>query len=386
VFQKPDLLVELGLKQLQREIILPARVWTNPIANFGGSRNDTVNVKINAVLTSRERAFRGTGNDRKVTADDLIEYSFGVTLDNVIYSAVNLTDEQLTLDINSFAQQVLVPQSNAVAYGLEDYVADVITGAPYEETFWLDPTDNYPAILDARQFLNDHFIPDTERTLVVGPTVETAFLKDSQLRHFEKSGDGSNEALRRAEVMNLAGLTVIRSNAIPTDEAYLFHRTAFILANAGPVKPVSVQAGHSLALQGYAARWIADYDYQNLQDRSLLDTYVGNKVVTEKGIFDGQFVRAVKLKLGISGVDAGPDLSVTAAAGANHTAQVKVKDSNGVTRTKEATFASDAEGKATVDGDGKVTGVSAGTANVTATYVNPKTGADVTDTVKVTVS
>jgi hypothetical protein len=388
VFQKPSLLAEIGLTQLRRKIVLPQLIWTNPIANFGGSANDTINVRIPAILASRERTFRGTGGARSVTADDLIEYVLPVTLDDVIYSAVNLTDEQLTLDIQSFAQQVIMPQAEAVAYGLEDYtVQNLFNAAPYETTFYTDATDTYPSILDARQYLNDQNIPDADRTLVVGPTFETTLLKDKQLRHFEYSGDQNNEALRNASVMNLAGLQVIRSNALKTDEAVLFHRTAFILSNVGPVKPASVVSGASMSTLGFALRWLSDYDYVNLQDRSLLDTYVGHKVVTEPGN-GNRFIRATKLKLAVTAINALPAVAtVTAGAGANHTKQLVVKDSNGVDRTAVCTYASSDATKATVGAStGLVTGVASGSTTITATYVDPQTGTNLTDTVAITVS
>lgn len=388
VFQKPSLLADIGLTQLRRKIVLPQLIWTNPIANFGGSANDTINVRIPAILSSRERTFRGTGGDRTVTADDLIEYVIPVTLDDVIYQAVNLTDEQLTLDINSFAQQVLLPQVDAVAYGLEDYTAtNLFNAAPYEQTFFTDVADTFPSIVDARQYLNDNEVPDDNRTLVVGSSFESALLKDKQLRHFEYSGDAANEALRKATVMDIAGLQVIRSNKLATDEAILFHKTAFILSNVAPVKPASVTSGASLSALGFALRWLSDYSYTALTDRSLVDTYVGHAIVTEPGDND-RFIRATKLKLGVSGITALPaTLAVTAATGANHAKQITVKDSNGVNRTTSVSYTSSDATKATVGAStGLVTGVAAGSTTITATYVNPDGSGNLTDTVAVTVS
>jgi uncharacterized protein YjdB len=61
--------------------------------------------------------------------------------------------------------------------------------------------------------------------------------------------------------------------------------------------------------------------------------------------------------------------TVTVAAGVNHTKQLVVKDSNGADRTATATFVSDTPAKATVSSTGLITGVAAGTASVTATYL-----------------
>ncbi|MEU9806221.1 Ig-like domain-containing protein [Mycobacterium sp. NPDC050853] len=69
---------------------------------------------------------------------------------------------------------------------------------------------------------------------------------------------------------------------------------------------------------------------------------------------------------GITVTPATANLTVT--AGANHTKQLVVLDSNGLDRTAMATFNSDAIAKATVDALGKITAVSAGSANVAASY------------------
>lgn len=72
--------------------------------------------------------------------------------------------------------------------------------------------------------------------------------------------------------------------------------------------------------------------------------------------------------------------SITAAVGVNHTKQLVVKDNNGVDRTATATFASDTPAKATVSTTGLITGVAAGSANVTATYLGFTASAAVTVT------
>lgn len=386
IFAKPSLLVTTAVKQLQRAIVLPPLVWSNAVSDFGGSQNDTINVRIPAISTSNTRTFRGTGGARNLTASDLQENTFPVTLDEVIYHAVNLTDEQLTLDVVDWIEQVLMVQVSACAYGLEDYVGAMISGAPYAKTFWVDPTDTFPTFVDARRSLNDANVPDSDRVMVVGSAVEAALLKDPQFRHYELSGDQSNSALQSATLMNIAGLSVIRSNQVDPDVAYIFHKTAFILANRAPIKPQSIVAGASYAAAGQAWRWFADYDSVNLQERSIIDTYVGHKVVTE---IDGSFVRAVKLRLKPTAITVPlPQVSLTAAAGVNHTYQLTVLDNNGVDVTAVSTFVSATTAKATVTAGpagGLVTAVAAGTSVVTATYVSPADGSSITGTTTVTV-
>lgn len=76
--------------------------------------------------------------------------------------------------------------------------------------------------------------------------------------------------------------------------------------------------------------------------------------------------------------------TVTAATGATHTKQLVVTGSNGINYTPDCQYESSAPSKATVSSSGLITGVSAGSANITVTY-NGVTPA-LTATVAVTVS
>lgn len=378
IFVKPELVAEIGVKQLQREIVLPGLVWTNPLTNFGGSKNDTITVRVPAITTANRRNLRD--EDRSVIASELIEHSFGVTLDKHIYQALKFTDEQRTLDIRDYTQQVLMPQVSAVAYELEDYIAELIEGAPYEETILVDPSDTVPAFITADQRMGEAHVPTDARVLVVGSAMAAALAKDKQFRHADWSGDQANSALREAHVGRLAGMNVIKSLAIAPDKAYLWHRTAFILAYRTPVVPEGAKAGASFSANGVALRWLADYDYSQLGDRTLLDVFTGRKVVTE---VDGSFVRAVELQLTSAGIAVvGGDFVLPTTTSVK---KLKVRDDNGTDVTARCSFVSAAPGKATVSESGVVTGVESGTAEITASYVPPQGGAAKTAKVTVTV-
>ena len=378
IFVKPQLVAEIGVKQLQREIVLPGLVWTNPLTNFGGSQNDTITVRIPAITTANRRNLRDS--DRTVVASELVEHSFGVKLDKHIYHALKFTDEQRTLDIRDYTQQVLMPQVSAVAYELEDYIAELIEGAPYEETIFVDPSDTAPAFITADQRMGEAHVPTDGRVLVVGSAMAAALAKDKQFRHADWSGDAGNSALREAHVGRLAGMNVIRSLAIAPDKAYLWHRTAFILAYRTPVVPEGAKAGASFSANGVALRWLADYDYSQLGDRTLLDVFTGRKAVTE---VDGSFVRAVELQLQSDGiVVVTGDFELLSTTGVQ---QLKVRDSNGTDVTARCTFTSASPLKATVSTGGLVTGVASGTSVITASYNPPQGGAAKTATVTATV-
>lgn len=379
VFVKPSLVVQTAVEILQRQRVLQALVTTDGLGDFGGSNNDTINIRVPAIAGAHTRTLRAS--DRTLTTDDLVEYSIPVQLTEHVYSAIKLTDEQRTLDIQDFARQVVMPQVSAMAYKLEDLIADLVDSPSYDEVLAIDPYDTFPGFIDARRKLNDANVPDQNRVLVVGSAVEADILKDDQFRQFQHSGDAN--ALRRAYLGDIAGMRVFRSNAIPADTAYEWHPTAFVYVNRAPKMSEGVVASASYAADNVALRWLADWSYSEIGLRSLVDVFTGYKVITEA---NGDFVRGVKLRLSITGINAGADFEVTAAAGANHTKQLKVVDSNGQDVTADCTFASATPAKATVSTGGLVTGVAAGTSVITATYPDPNGGADRTDTVTATAS
>lgn len=378
-FVKPSLVVQTAVEILQRQRVLQALVTTDGLGDFGGSANDTINIRVPAIAGAHTRTLRAS--DRTLSTDDLVEYNIPVQLTEHVYSAIKLTDEQRTLDIQDFARQVLKPQVSAVAYKLEDLVADLIDSADYDEVLAISPSDTFPAFVDARRKLNDNNVPDSDRILVVGSAVEAQILKDDQFRQFQQSGDAN--ALRRAYLGEIAGMRVFRSNAIASDTAFEWHPTAFVYVNRAPKQSEGIVASASYAADNVALRWLADWSYTDIGLRSLVDVFTGYKVITEA---DGSFQRGVKMRLSITGINVGADFEITAAAGASHTKQLKVVDSNGQDVTASSTFVSATPAKATVSAGGLVTGVAAGTSVITATYPDPNGGADRTDTVTATVS
>ena len=380
VFIKPSLVVQTAVEILQRQRVLQALVTTDGLGDFGGSNNDTINIKIPAIAGARSRTLRA--EDRTLTTDDLVEYNIPVTLTEHIYSAIKLTDEQRTLDISDFARQVLMPQVQAVAYKLEDKIVDLVDSPAYDEVIKVSPADTFPGFIDARQKLNDSNVPDQDRVLVVGSSVEAAILKDDQFRQFNQSGDSN--ALRRAFLGEIAGMRVFRSNAIASDTAYQWHPTGFVYVNRAPKMSEGIVASASYAADNVALRWLCDWSYTEVGLRSLVDVFAGYKVITEA---NGAFVRGVKMRLTITAIELGADFSVTAAAGANKTKQLKVVDSNNMNVTADCVFASATPAKATVSASGLVTGVAnAGSSVITATYPDPNGGTAKTDTVTVTVT
>ncbi|MER7988690.1 P22 phage major capsid protein family protein [Streptomyces noursei] len=211
-FLKSETIAATALGLLERELVLSNLVWSNSGFDFTGAKADAVTVRIPAQLNAREYDWR---NDRSsdIVLDELTEDSITVQLNKDIYSAVAVTDEELSLGIEDFGSQVLQPQINAVAKAIDAGVANMIETATYSvPAITVDEKDPFPAFIDARAALNKNEVPTNDRTLLIGADVETALLKSGRLNDVSKSG--SDSALRQAMVGNLAGFNLVTSNAI----------------------------------------------------------------------------------------------------------------------------------------------------------------------------
>lgn len=285
---------------LFRELVVARTVWTDAVsaAEWEGAFGDTVTIRVPARRTARTRVLRaGTA----ITNDDSNEFGVPVTLDTDVYNGANITDENLTLDIVDFGKQVLAPQVTAVAEGVEDAIAAQIAGATYETDHTIDADDTdlltssahdwYKVANRARRILNDSNVPKANRWLLVGSVVEEEMLNNDKFIRFDSIGASGEDALREASIGRIAGFTVVQSNAIPTTDAYAYHKSAFVLATKAPAVPrgaafaqgISLGQAENMGAQsglaGINARWLMDYDYSSTTDRSLVDTYIGTAQV-----------------------------------------------------------------------------------------------------------
>lgn len=296
-FLNPVTIVSGALGVLEREVVLPQLVWRDAEAGFDGAKGDTVTLRLPAYLEAHEFD-RSTGEP--IVVDDLNEIGVPVTLDKELYSAVAVTDPQLTLGITDFTEQVTQPQSRAVVRGLEQTVAVALDAAPVAWT--VDESDPWDAAVEARKALNKAAVPMAGRVLLVGADVEAVILKHPLFVRADQSG--SDNALREANPGRIAGFQVVVSQYVDAALAWGFHRSAFALANRAPVVPEGATFGESMTFESYAMRWLRDYDANYLRDRAVMSSLAGCSSVNDGVQLDASLedknVRCVKLT-GVSG-------------------------------------------------------------------------------------
>ncbi|MDT0267983.1 P22 phage major capsid protein family protein [Streptomyces sp. DSM 44915] len=300
---KPEVITATALGLLERDLILANLVWTDGEWDFSGAKNDTVTIRVPARLKAREYEWRNNRSE-SIVMDEVKEHRVDIRLSKDIYSAVAVTDEELTLDISNFGSQILQPQTRAVAEAIDDNIAALIENAPYRTTLPFNGDDPYVSVVAARKALNRAKVPRGGRWLLVGSDVEERILLSERFSKAASAGEeAAVSALQEATVGRIAGFTVVQSEAIDPGHAFAFVQSAYAVATRAPVVPDGAKAGSRDSYHGFAMRWIQDYDSDRLRDRSVVSAFAGFNVVTDPMGDPNdddppmELVRAVKLEL-----------------------------------------------------------------------------------------
>ena len=290
-FVDPSKVAKLAISLVRGDLIHAATMNRDFQAEFGGGSGSTVDVEVPAVLgPARERELHATTS---IVMDTLTSSVLPVVIDTHVYSAVRIDDADMTLNIADFGRQVLQPQTIAMVENLENRAVALMKTAPaYHATDfplipeWVadEPLDTFTA---ARKYLRDMRLPAAGLFAACGTEVYADLLNMGALTDVSQAG--SSDALRNAVAGKVRGFLTYESNRLGEKEVIFYNRASFTLAIRAPKVPKGAAYGHSAAANGFALRWLADYDADTLADRSIVSTFVGGRSIPVQGIGkDGQ--------------------------------------------------------------------------------------------------
>lgn len=291
-FLKPTVIVNTALGLLVQSVTLPRLVWRDPVGDrFIGALNDTVSIRLPAFVTANERALR-SGDARTKTS--LFERKVDITIDTDIYVQTDLPDELLELDIADFGAQVLNPVVAGIGRKISKDLADEITGASYENSISYVKSTDTPykdALVPARMYLNNAYVPADGRILVCGSEFEQEILTDDQFIRADHIGPSAEQTVRNGSIGRVAGFDVYGSDTcpeIPADEAYAFHSTAYALTLHAPAVPAGAQGAYSArgSYEGLGMRILRFFDQTSWQDSMGVDAWLGTATVKDDGHYD----------------------------------------------------------------------------------------------------
>lgn len=271
----------VAIELLRRQLSLPRTVTMVPGEEFSGSNGDTITLRVPLATSARTQASRGAS----LTADDLSEVGVDVAMSH-LYHLKNLSDQEVEFDIENFARQISLPQTEAIAAGVEGKLTTVMNAlaaddAVYEFALAKSDADTKAAILAIREELGSKEVPLTDRYLAVSPEIATRLLSVDSFVKVNESG--SEDALRNAVIGRIYGFTVVECNGLTAGTCVGYHRSGFALAVRPPAAPRGAASSASASAQGIGMRQVFQYDPSTAQDQSLVSTFAGAAAVWEDG-------------------------------------------------------------------------------------------------------
>ena len=272
-FYTPAQAAEVAAKLAGQDALLSALVSRNYQDELlgGGKGGAPVSIKMPTTLIARERGIDDVTSS--IILDEITETRETFNLDRIHnYSAVPLSEQDLTLELTDFAGQVLAPQTEAIVDALEHKLATALLAVPLTTDLpaW-NAADPIPFFTALRKRLRDNGVAAANLNLVVGTAIYAALLDAKAITDVSESG--STEALREAGVGKIRGFQIVESTRVPEDEILAFHRDAVTLITRAPVVPQGASFGASVAAGGFSLRYIRDYDAMKTVDRSIVSTF-----------------------------------------------------------------------------------------------------------------
>jgi hypothetical protein len=268
-----------GAVLMGQALVLAKTVTRDFDAEFDGGVGSKVRMRRPALLTASRRSLGAT---TAITVEDLAESGQDVALTHTAYHAAVVTQEDLTLNLEDFAAQVLMPQVDAVAADVESAVVAALQSVPQNAvlTTAYSATDPLATFIAARKALRGLGVPLSGGSLyaAVGDDAMSDLLATGALR--DASQSGTSEALRNASPGKVYGFEIVESSDLAADEIVFYHKAAVALVLRAPQPPESVSYGVSVASDVGALTHLLVFDGGNLTEKSVVQTFVGCQTLT----------------------------------------------------------------------------------------------------------
>jgi hypothetical protein len=274
----------LAVGALDSTTVLPQVFTKYDGGNFRGAEDDTVTFRLPGVTQARDYEWRTRTNP--IVLDKIGRTKISIKLDTHTYSAIPITDEELTLDLENFVAEILDPQLVAVIERLEGKVMAGLRAAPFKTTNLAaaEADDPYKKALSFKKVLDKQFTPKSGRKLLVGANVAEWILGSDSLVKYDTAA--ATTAYREATLGRLAGFDIVESARLTDNEFFAVHPSALVLANVAPENPDGAVYSERRSYRGMGVRVLRDYDPNFLRDRSVVSTFTGISSVNDEYLTD----------------------------------------------------------------------------------------------------
>lgn len=283
-FIKPTVVARRALAALYNSAVLAALVHRDYDAEFNGKVGDTITIRTPATFTAKEFD-RNTG----IELQNATESSATVELDTILDVSFPVTTEELSLDIDNFAERLLNPAMEAIVQDVDGRLAEKLVdaaegGGGGGTATWSGskPSTVFVGETGARSKLGRAKAPTTDRYAIFSPEAAGVALTEELIVAADKSG--WTDALREGSVGKLFGFDTYESQVFGYGsgdkgqaDGVAFHRDATALVTRTLDKPMGV-ADSQVAVESYKGlglRVVRDYDISKKQDVISVDFLLG---------------------------------------------------------------------------------------------------------------
>lgn len=253
----------LGL--LEANSVLGKLVYRDAEKAMVGGVGSSVRIRVPKTIEARD----GTGQATVFT--DINEDAIPVTLSAEAYSAVKLSDAEMTLDLVNFGAQVLQPQASGIARYCEEAIAAAMNAQSEASTETVSLDSPLGAFTRAAAEFTRRGIQLPGRYMAIGPDVFEALLSVPSLQ--DAAATGGAEIIEGGMFTRLLGFQVHVSPYL--NGAVAFTREGFALVTRAPADAEGAGYTATQTYNGYALRYVRDFDIAQRGEVSLMSTFVG---------------------------------------------------------------------------------------------------------------
>jgi len=268
----PDIIAREALMVLVNNAVMANLVHRDYSSEFVAGVGNTISVRKPASFEAKEFT-------DKIELQDAAEDSVSVVMDKHLDVSFAVTAKELSLDIEDFSGQLLVPAMQAITNKLDKLLlglaSDVTASVPATDTVFDD-------VIDARSKLTKAAAPLADRRFVYSSDMEAKMLKQNQdlFLHADKVGD-EGTALREASLGRKLGMDFyVDQNADGSGiDALAFHKNAFALVTRPLALPNGAAKAAIVDYNGFGLRVVYGYDIATKTDTISIDMLCGVKTL-----------------------------------------------------------------------------------------------------------
>lgn len=211
-FLTPGVIAREALMQLRNNTVMANLVHRDYSDEFVSGVGDTITIRRPATFEAKEFDRESGINIQSVSED-----SVDVKMDKHLDVSFEVTDKELTMDIQDFSEQLLQPAMQSFSQKIDTYLTSLYSNIPYHAGAAGNTPDAISDITGARKVLNNNKVPLQNRRFVVNTNAEDKLLQLSAFHEADKLGDTAG--LREASLGRKFGFDMFMDQNIAEHSA-----------------------------------------------------------------------------------------------------------------------------------------------------------------------